>query len=175
MLEYTQKDIKRFYSHITIITDGSNVGCWDIDYVRDKNGYTRFQLNKHPIRCNRFMYQIWHQEEDITGLFVCHKCDNPWCVNPDHLWVGTPQDNMSDKKNKKRQTKGSMFSTAKLTESNIEEMLTKILSGDFKSATNISKHYNVKPTIIYNILHERKWIHVTKNFDMNVVRKKWKK
>ena len=92
MFNYTQKDIERFYSKINIINEGPNTGCWESEYACNKRGYVIFSLQKRQtVRGNRFMYQIWHQEEDITGFCVCHTCDHPWCVNPDHLWLGTSE------------------------------------------------------------------------------------
>lgn len=86
--------LERFLKKIKI----SKNGCWDWQAQKDKDGYGRFQSGS----AHRWSYK--HYKGDPTGLFVCHSCDNPGCVNPDHLWLGTHQDNMKDmvKKNKPR-------------------------------------------------------------------------
>ena len=172
MINYTQKDIERFYSRIHIINEGPNTGCWEIDYRRNKDGYTQFSIKGIQILSHRFMYQIQHQEENIEGLFVCHSCDNPWCINPDHLWLGTNIDNMKDMTNKNRQAKGSNNGNSKLTENNVEEMLINILNGYFRSTKEIINHYNIKSFMIHSILRSEYWTHVSDNFNMDDVRKK---
>lgn len=175
MFKYTQKDIERFYSKINIIEADPNAGCWDINYYRDKDGYTSFTIGTgNHIGSHRFMYLIWHQDEEekMIGLKVCHTCDHPWCVNPDHLWLGTNKKNMEDMVNKGRQAKGGRNGNSSLNEDLVEEMLTNILSGYFTSVKEIMKHYDVRNFTVYGILKEDYWTHISENFDMDVIRNK---
>jgi hypothetical protein len=71
-------------------------GCWDWQAQLDKGGYGRFQ-NK---AAHRWSYQYF--KSDPGQLLVCHNCDNRKCVNPDHLWIGSHQDNMRDMMKKGR-------------------------------------------------------------------------
>jgi|APSaa5957512622_1039677.scaffolds.fasta_scaffold29083_2 hypothetical protein len=175
MFEYTQEDIERFYDHITIITKDTNKGCWDIDYARVKGGYTRFTTvskikGQQTTASNRFMYLIHHpdEEEKMIDLEVCHKCDNPWCVNPDHLWLGTNQDNMTDKVNKNRQSKlkGSKNGMAILNEDFVEEILNNVLNGKIIKIPEIAYKYQISKSTIDQIINNKKWTHITKKYDM---------
>lgn len=60
---------------------------------------------RHCLPVHRALYMIHHNVELARNNFVCHSCDNPACVNIDHLWLGTPKDNMRDKVAKGREAK----------------------------------------------------------------------
>lgn len=75
-------------------------GCWLWTSYK-KQGYGYFRINNKDIGAHRVSYELIYGPFDKC-LFVCHKCDNPPCVNPDHLWLGTNQDNMEDMYNKNR-------------------------------------------------------------------------
>ena len=107
-----------------------------------------------------------HPDENIDDKIICHRCDNPACVNPEHLFSGTNQDNVDDKVNKDRQLKGSGVGTSKLTEENIVKMINLTLSGNFNSCYDIAKHYNITYETIVRIVNQKRWKHITKDFDM---------
>ena len=78
-----------------------NEGCWIWTGSKSKLGYGYFQINNKTKYAHRVSKELRHGSI-AEGLVVCHKCDNPSCVNPDHLFIGTMKDNMLDKMKKGR-------------------------------------------------------------------------
>lgn len=102
----------RFWRNVTTSDDGS---CWEWRGAKHR-GYGVIGVNKRQVRAHRFSYEL-HNGPIPDGLYVCHSCDNPGCVNPSHLWLGTNEENTADKTIKGRQARvaGLANPNAKLT------------------------------------------------------------
>ena len=95
------KTIERFSKKTKINTEN---GCVEWTDALTRGGYGRFKYQNKSLRSHRVSYEI-HYGLIPEGLHILHRCDNRKCVNPDHLFLGTHQDNMSDKADKNRQSK----------------------------------------------------------------------
>jgi HNH endonuclease len=107
---------------------------------------------------HRIVWQLYNGEI-LNNLCVCHHCDNPACVNIDHLFLGTPSDNQRDSFNKKRgripNQKGEEHSGVKLTEKDVLEIRESSLTG-----RALAKIYNVCPNQISLIRLRKNWTHI---------------
>jgi len=97
----TERNKQNFYGRIKINPD---TGCHEW-IARKFAGYAVFWVGGRMRRGSRIAYFL-ATGVDPCGFCVCHKCDNPSCVNPEHLWLGTHQDNMADRQAKGRQASG---------------------------------------------------------------------
>jgi len=128
-------------------------GCWNWSGVLHKQGYGMIRSGRTHHLTHRASYKVF-KGEIPDGLFVCHRCDNRKCVNPDHLFLGTVQDNQRDMKSKDRSMFGEKSSAAKLKESDVLQILS--LKGGMTQRA-IAKMFNVSPSLVCMILKGAVW------------------
>lgn len=134
--------------------------CWEWQGAKTKHGYGVFRDGKRIWRAHRFSFSLHNPDAEMDGLVVCHKCDNPACVNPEHLSLGTVQDNIKDKVDKGRSNESKELK-AGLTEKEAQEILD--LQGVFVSS-RIAKVYGVPKDTVWAIWEGRIFRNLHKKF-----------
>lgn len=140
--------------------------CWKWLGKKDSHGYGEIRIFEEGKRerklekAHRISWRLMFHKSIPKGVFICHHCDNPGCVNPYHLFLGTHLDNMLDKKHKGRcnSPKGESHSFHKLTEQQVKEIKSiKIKYGDL---TRLAKKYGVTKQAIKLIVNGKNWAHL---------------
>lgn len=144
---------------------GNNDDCWFWTGIlfQGTHEYGIFNLNNKHFKAHRIIYECYNGPIQ-NNLMVCHKCDIPQCVNPNHLFLGTNDDNIQDMVNKNRQAKGSSNGMSKLDESDIIEILENIENGTYNSISQICSIYGISESPIHDIFSRRLWHHVTSGY-----------
>lgn len=133
-------------------------GCWNWLTYKDRDGYGEFQLEKKKSKAHRASWQI-HFGKIPEGLCVLHKCDNPPCVNPSHLFLGTPADNNKDRSLKGRSAKGEKMASAKLTENKVLNIRKMYAAGNIKQKT-LARLFDINFRTISQIINRKLWNHI---------------
>ena len=135
-----------------------NSGCW-IWISADTEGYGDFYFHPTFERAHRASWMLYRGEIP-AGIFVLHKCDNPSCVNPNHLFLGTNDDNMKDmvRKGRQKSIRGSQHKNAKVTEDNVIEM--RKLSASGMSQYKIAEMFGIGKSMANYICNRTSWKHV---------------
>ncbi len=97
-------------------------GCWPWTSSVNCNGYGKISVSRSTwTLAHRVSWEL-HHGAIPDGMFVCHHCDNPLCVNPDHLFLGSHEDNMRDMVEKGRSLSGERHNMAKLTNEQVTDI-----------------------------------------------------
>lgn len=132
-------------------------GCWRWVGTLDAAGYGLLCVRDKMVRATRLSLLL-HGVEVPAGQFACHHCDNPKCVNPDHLFAGTPKDNTHDALTKNRMLKGEKNGRAKLVEADVLAIRARHSVG--ATVKELAAEFGVWPTAISRIIHRTRWAHV---------------
>lgn len=136
-----------------------NSKCWVWTGPTNRGGYGIVNFYNQKFLAHRILYKILNGVDLRDEDCVCHTCDNPKCVNPDHLWIGTRVDN-----NKDRHEKGRTHRNPKLLS---EDKVRNILKRYFENgelARSLAKEYNVSLSYMVSILKGDKWKHLDRSF-----------
>lgn len=147
----------KFFSRVRITGDD----CWNYRAV-DQRGYglipVRLNDDEWPkVKAHRLAWVLTHNQKIPAGMVICHRCDNPACINPAHLFIGTQKDNVADMMAKGR----AVFYMSR------EDRPTKITEQDVRDIRQRNtphrteaERYGLSYTYIYNIRAGLKWKHV---------------
>jgi hypothetical protein len=129
-------------------------GCWIWTGKVRKNGYGAIQINGRGGYAHRFSWEL-HFGAIPKGHSVCHTCDNPACVRPDHLFVGTTADNNSDMWRKDRGRHGEHHPCSKLTAEDVREIRRLVAAGVRRS--EIADRFGITRNHLVKIASGRSW------------------
>lgn len=131
--------------------------CWPWLGCRNKLGYGSFGIHsRRTMLAHRVAYEISNGKIP-PGVLVCHKCDNPYCVNPKHLFAGSNADNVADciSKGRKPSQPGATNPNAKLSSDQINEIRKLYVDGC--KIIPLAKQFGVSKSQIWNIVSGREW------------------
>lgn len=152
MKKLTRKKI--FFSKVS-----KTKNCWLWTGYKNNKGYGSFLYPKGTL-AHRYSYLV-HNGEIPDDMMVCHSCDNPSCVNPEHLWIGTAQNNMDDcirkNRNKIVTVRGEENGLSKLNERQVCEILkneNKLTQKEF------ANKFRCDQTTIHYVQYGKTWKHI---------------
>jgi hypothetical protein len=150
---------ERFWRYVTKTGDND---CWEWEGQRLSNGYGRISLGAKVLGsdgAHRVSWRMHNKQEIPQGWHVMHKCDNPSCVNPNHLTIGTPKDNTQD-----MIRKGRKRTVAPLGEGNGKSLLNaekvRLIRSSTLNHAALGRQLGVSPNCIRGVRTGRTWSHI---------------
>lgn len=154
----------RFWRHVKIT--GS---CWTWTGSTNEKGYGTFKQESgcSPVRAHRYSWELAHGEPPPTGVLVLHSCDNPPCVRPEHLFLGSDLDNSDDKISKGRWIPDNPEHVAefielvrRLSDSQIVEAYERVAGGE--AQRSVAADLGVNQSTISRLVNGHHWQRISK-------------
>lgn len=153
-----------FWKHVAV---GAPDDCWEWQSFRNCHGYGQCRHDKRQQVAHRWSWEIAHGPIP-TGAFICHRCDNPPCVNPAHLFLGDALVNVRDMLSKGRdrfhfqenRPKGDLNAHAKLTGATVRRLRAEYAEGGV-TQKELAVRYSISPALVNFIITGRAWQHIT--------------
>ena len=142
-----------------------HTGCWNwTGGTIGKTGYGQFRIGSKNFVASRaswiiFKGEIPKNDSSYKTLFVCHKCDNPRCVNPDHLFLGDHQANVEDKMQKKRHRYGISVGESH-GNSKLDEAKVRYIRSSSKTQQELASEFNMSQASIWAVIARKTWKHI---------------
>lgn len=158
--QYTTATIARFWSKVDRSGD-----CWVWTAGKNGRGYGKFNVGYTRFYAHRFAFLLTFGAIP-DGMVVCHRCDTPSCVRPDHLFAGTQQENLRDMAAKGRHpshahphlVRGEQNGFSKLSDDQVREIRARVAAGESRRLLSIE--FNTTQTNISNIVLHINWKHI---------------
>lgn len=158
----SERFFERYAGQIEV---GAPTGCWLWAGGTISSGYGSVKARGKSRLAHREAYEDVHGLGSADGLQVRHRCDTPVCVNPSHLQLGTPADNMRDKVERGRARsggiKGETCRQAKLTDSDVLAIRSGYVRGCSESGQYaLAERFGVSQQLISQVINREKWKHI---------------
>jgi hypothetical protein len=140
-------DEPRFWNKVHRLTEPN--GCWVWLAAQDKQGYGKFKIGGKDTRAHQYSWELFSGRHVPKGILVCHTCDHPYCVRPEHLFLGTCSENHLDRDMKGR------GATAKLTVDQVKEI--RELHQNGVTVKQLSNLYPVSYDAIREVVTRSSW------------------
>lgn len=135
----------------------TETGCWEWQRFRNERGYGKIGHQGKGWLTHRLVLCL--RGELPEGTYALHRCDNPACINPDHLFAGTQAENLQDMKMKAREPRGEKRGHAKLTPEMVRCIRSQYRKG-FETHQSLADRFGVSPRLIGGIIRGQRWTHI---------------
>lgn len=156
-----EKTVARFWAKVDKVNGPVHPlygRCWVWAAYRRRDGYGQFRFGPTTVGAHRLSWILHLGKIDGDTAVICHRCDNPPCVNPAHLFIGTRADNNADMHAKGRAVhpRGERHGNAKLSDADVR--LIRAYRG--QTQRQLAAKFGVRQATIWQILHGNHWRHV---------------
>jgi len=135
-----------------------NTGCWLWTGCTNQNGYGSISASKRKSMLAHRAAYVTYKGPIPLGMCVCHTCDTPLCVNPDHLFLGTVGDNVRDRDEKGRVQRGERHVRAKLDRTQVAVLREAFHLGF--SRKKIRTYFKISKSACWQIINNQTWKHI---------------